>query len=72
MLNYFAEFGRSGNFHVDTIAFQADIAARMGRSFEGRNAYPLFESKFRVFRSEHVRSQYPDPSFRRYLREESA
>ena len=71
VLNRFAEFERPGNFHVDTIALQAEITERMGRYFEVRNAYPLFETTFGVFKEEHVRSQYPDPSFHRYLREES-
>lgn len=71
VLNRFAEFERPGNFHVDTIALQEKITERMGRYFEVRNAYPLFETTFGVFRSEHVRSQYSDPSFHRYLREES-
>lgn len=71
VLNRFADFERPGNFHVDTIGLQADISARMGRYFEVRNAYPLFETTFGVFRSEHVRSQYPEQSLHRYLREGS-
>lgn len=67
VLNRFAEFERPGNFHVDTIALQAEITERMGRYFEVRNAYPLFETTFGIFRREHVRSQHRDSSFDRYL-----
>lgn len=72
VLNRFAEFERPGNFHVDTIALQGEIYGRMGRYFEVRNAYPLFETTFGVFRGDRVRSQYPERSLHRYLSGEPA
>ena len=68
VLNRFAEFERPGNFHVDTIALQEKITKRMGRYFEVRNACPLFETTFGVFKEEHVLSHYPDPLLRKYIR----